>query len=280
MYQKQAMPILTLTSDIGLRDFMVGAIKGQILQINDSIQLVDINHDLIPFNYPQSAYVCKNAIKHFPSDSFHMILINLFDVKPNHMLFARHDDQYIGIADNGLLTMILGGMPDECRALKLDASKPRNALSCARVFAQAYTDILSGIPFSKIGEPISNINEKHSLRPLLGPNFIEGQIIFIDHFENVIVNITREEFESQRQGRHFRIVFKRNEVIERISETYADVSEGENLALFNAAGYLEISVNKGNAAGLFGLEGFSDSATHNPYQQNRLYYQTVRVIFS
>ncbi|MFZ9661963.1 MAG: SAM hydrolase/SAM-dependent halogenase family protein [Chitinophagaceae bacterium] len=274
------MPILTLTSDIGLRDFMVGAIKGQILLINDSLQLIDINHDLTPFNYPQAAYVCKNAIRHFPPESFHMILVNLFDVKPNHMIMAKHGDQYIGIADNGLLTMILGGLPQEWRALKMDASNPRNALTCVKVFTEAYSEILAGVPFQKIGESISNINEKHSLRPLLGPNFIEGQIIFIDHFENVIVNITREDFESQRQGRHFRIVFKRNEVIERISETYADVSEGENLALFNAAGYLEIAVNKGNAAGLFGLEGFSDNSTQNQFQQNRLYYQTVRVIFS
>ena len=66
----------------------------------------------------------------------------------------------------------------------------------------------------------------------------------------MVVNITREEFEEQRKGRSFKIVFKRDEVIEKISETYADVQEGEKLALFNSAGYLEIAINKGNAAGL------------------------------
>lgn len=104
---------------------------------------------------------------------------------------------------------------------------------------------------------------------------IEGQIIFIDSFENVIVNITREQFEEHRKGRPFTIVFKRDEVIDKISETYADVPEGEKLALFNSAGYLEIAINKGNAAGLFGLKGYSEKL-----RQAQLSYQTVRVYFS
>ncbi len=106
--------------------------------------------------------------------------------------------------------------------------------------------------------PDVNYVQKNHLRPLLDNNWIEGQIIFIDNFENVIVNITQEQFEEQRKGRKFRIVFKRDEVIDRISESYADVPEGEKLALFNSAGYLEIAINKGNAAGLFGLKGFSE----------------------
>ena len=102
----------------------------------------------------------------------------------------------------------------------------------------------------EIGDSSVSIEVKNPLRPLLGPKYIEGQIIFIDNFENVIINITREEFEEQRRGRSFKIVFKRDEIIDKISETYADVHESEKLALFNSANYLEIAVNKGNAAGL------------------------------
>ena len=97
---------------------------------------------------------------------------------------------------------------------------------------------------------ISAYIEKNPLRPAVGDDWIDGQIIFIDNFENVIVNITRHEFEELRKGRGFKINFKRDEVIDHISETYADVPEGEKLALFNSAGYLEIAINKGNAAGL------------------------------
>ena len=80
------------------------------------------------------------------------------------------------------------------------------------------------------------------------------------------------------KGRSFRIVFKRDETIDRISETYADVAEGEKLALFNSAGYLEIAIQKGNAAGLFGLQDFTEQS-QNQYLQSRLFYQTVRVYF-
>ena len=116
---------------------------------------------------------------------------------------------------------------------------------------------------------------------MLGNDWIEGQIIFIDNFENVIVNITKEEFEEQRKGRSFKVVFKRDEVIDKISDTYADVPEGEKLALFNSANYLEIAINKGNAAGLFGLQGFSEkqNQAQNQYLNNRLFYQTVKVYF-
>lgn len=272
------MPILTLTSDIGNKDFLVGAVKGQILQVNEGINIVDISHELAPFNYPHAAYVCRNAIRNFPENSFHVILMNLFHTRPEHLLVARHGNQYIGMADNGLLTMILEGTPDEVVAVPLDRTQNRNTLYCARVMAQAYTDLLSGVKLSKLGDGNYPIQVKNALKPLLGNNYIEGQIIFIDHFENVVVNITREEFEEQRKGRSFKIIFKRDEVIDKISETYADVAEGEKLALFNSAGYLEIGINKGNAAGLFGLQGYSEKG-QKQFMQARLYYQTVRIIF-
>ncbi|MBK5273308.1 MAG: SAM-dependent chlorinase/fluorinase, partial [Bacteroidia bacterium] len=92
--------------------------------------------------------------------------------------------------------------------------------------------------------------------------------------------ITHEQFEEQRKGRSFHIVFKREEKIEHISESYADVNEGEKLALFNSAGYLEIAINKGNAAGLFGLKGFSEKTKQvSNMMQNQLPYQTIRVYF-
>jgi len=139
---------------------------------------------------------------------------------------------------------------------------------------------VNGESIKNIGEPDVTYLEKHHLRPLLDNNWIEGQIIFIDNFENVIVNITHEQFEEQRKGRSFRIVFKRDEMIDRISESYADVNEGEKLALFNSAGYLEIAINKGNAAGLFGLKGFSEKARQvSNMMQNQLPYQTIRVYF-
>jgi len=274
------MPLITLTSDIGRQDFLTGAVKGQLLQVNSSFNIVDISHELSPFNYPQAAYVCRNAIKNFPPNTFHIVLVNLFDKRPDHLLFVQHNDQYIGCADNGLITMILEEVPEKIVALPFRPSEKKNTLYCAAVFAKAYQQILEGKTMDEVGDSSVSIETKNPLRPLLGPKYIEGQIIFIDNFENVIINITKEEFEEQRRGRSFKIVFKRDEIIEKISETYADVHESEKLALFNSANYLEIAVNKGNAAGLFGLEGYSEKVNmQTQYMQNRLLYQTVKIYF-
>lgn len=273
------MPLLTLTSDIGHQDFLVGAVKGQLLQANADFNIIDITHQLSPFNYPQAAYVCRNAIKNFPPGTFHLVMVNLFDEKPEHMLLAEHNGHFIGCADNGLLTMILEEVPQKVVALSLDKTQQKNTLYCTTVFAKAFNQLLEGKTIEAIGDSGVSIHVKNPLKPLLGNNWIEGQIIFIDNFENVIVNITKDEFEEQRKGRSFKIVFKRDEVIDRVSESYADVSEGEKLALFNSAGYLEIAINKGNAAGLLGLQGFSEKQQQNQYMNTRMFYQTVRVYF-
>lgn len=272
------MPLITLTSDIGQKDYLVGAIKGQLAQIDPAFNIMDISHELSPFNYPQAAYVCRNAIRHFPPHTFHVILVNLFEKKPEQLLLAFHKEQYLLCADNGLLNMIVEGRPEMVIGLPLERSAIKNTLYCIGVMGQAIHRLSQGAPLMSIGVPDVPFLEKNHLRPIFSDSWIEGQIIFIDHFENVIVNITRDEFEERRRGRSFRIVFKRDETIDKISETYADVVEGEKLALFNAAGYLEIAIQKGNAAGLFGLQGFSEQS-QNQYLQNRLFYQTVRVYF-
>lgn len=274
------MPLVTLTSDIGQQDYLVGAAKGRLLRINPEFQIVDISHSLSPFNYPQAAYVCRSAIRNFPEFTFHVVLVNLFESKPDQLLFAFHNNQYIVCADNGLLSMIVEEKPEMLIGVPMDKTAIKNTLYCVDVAAKAITQLINGEPITNIGVPDPEYIEKNPLRPLLGENWIEGQIIFIDNFENVIVNITQEQFEQQRKGRHFKIVFKRDEIIERISGSYADVPQGEKLVLFNSAGYMEIAINKGNAAGLFGLKGFMEKASNGiPSMQNRLFYQTVKVFF-
>lgn len=268
------MPLITLTSDIGSPDYLVGAVKAQLLQLNPGFRIVDISHSIPPFNYPQAAYVCRSAIRNFPEYSYHLVLVNLFEKKPEQLLLAFHNNQYLLCADNGLLSMILEETPEIVIGIPLEKQAVKNTIYLTSVMGRVVNQLVNGESIQKIGIPDVKYMEKRHLRPLLDNQGIEGQIIFIDSFENVIVNITREQFEAQRQGRNFRIVFTRGEFIDRISETYADVAEGEKVALFNSAGYLEIAINKGNAAGLFGLKGFSEKI-----REGQLSYQTVKVYF-
>jgi S-adenosyl-L-methionine hydrolase (adenosine-forming) len=274
------MPLVTLTSDIGNQDYLVGAVKAQLLKINSEFQIVDISHNIPPFNYPQAAYVCRSAFQHFPDYSYHIIMVNLFEKKPEQLLLAFHNNQYLLCADNGLLPMILNEKPEMVIGVALDKQAIKNTIYCTQMMGKVINQLVNGEPITDIGNAEPSFIEKNALKPLLGDNWIEGQIIFIDNFENVIINISRDEFERQRKGRSFKIVFKRDEVIDRISESYADVNEGEKLALFNSAGYLELAINKGNAAGLFGLKGYSEKNQQaSAIMQSRLFYQTVKVFF-
>lgn len=101
------MALLTLTSDIGEQDYLAGAVKAVLLRQDSTFQLLDITHQLSPNNDPQAAYIIRNATKQFPQGTFHIVLVNLFQYKPEHLLMVRHNDQYFCMADNGLITMIL-----------------------------------------------------------------------------------------------------------------------------------------------------------------------------
>ncbi len=101
------LPLITLTSDIGSPDYLVGAVKAQLLQLNPDFSIVDISHNIPPFNYPQAAYVCRSAIKNFPPYSYHLILVSLFEKKPEQIILAFHNNQLLLCADIVLLTMIL-----------------------------------------------------------------------------------------------------------------------------------------------------------------------------
>jgi S-adenosylmethionine hydrolase len=139
----------------------------------------------------------------------------------------------------------------------------------------------NGAAMHSIGDAVSNIEEKYPFRSTVGPDWIDSQIIFIDQFENVVINLTRKEFEEHRKGRKFRIVLPaRNDGgIVNISENYASVEQGERLAWFNSAGYLELAINKGNLAGLFGLKRFSGGITLNSLPSNKLMYERVKIFF-
>ena len=185
------MPLLTLTSDIGSPDYLVGVIKAQLLQVNPDFQIVDISHNIPPFNLPQAAYVCRSAIRNSPDFTYHLILVNLFEKKPEQLLLAFHNNQYLLCADNGLLTMILEDRPELVIGIPLEKDTIRNTIYLTSVMGKVINQLVNGEPIQRIGQPDVTYLEKRHLRPALDENFIEGQIVFIDNLENVIVNITR-----------------------------------------------------------------------------------------
>lgn len=270
------MHAITFSSDIGLNDYLVGAIKGQLVTAVPSCNIVDISHQLSPSNYQQAAYVCSNAFKYFPANTFHIIIINFFEKAPEHLLLAEYNGQYIFCADNGILTMITGEKPGKIYAISTKLKGKCSLLDCTHIIAQSIKKMLKGEGLENI-TAITDIEEKYPMRSAIGQDWIDSQIIYIDNFENIVLNLTRSEFEEIKGDRNFKIALMRNsEFITKISDHYAGVHPGENLAFFNAADYLELAINKGNMAGLFGLQSYNEI---NSNMQNRLLYQTVRITF-
>ena len=107
-------------------------------------------------------------------------------------------------------------------------------------------------------------------QPKIENNVVECQVIHIDRFENVVINITREQFYEVAKERPFQIQFMRNETINEISTHYHNVKEGDKLCRFNSAGYLEIAINRGKAASLFGLK---------LHREQHLMYNTIKIFF-
>lgn len=269
------MPLLTLTSDFGISDPMVGAVKGEIFKVNEGYQLIDLTHEIAPFNYMQAAYQCKTIFRNFPKESFHLILVNLYDASLDHLLFIKHQDQYIGLPDNGLITIILDGMPSQYVKLPIAKKSNLNIGLMVQTWMEAFSQISSGKQIEQVGEPLEGLVQRTLMKAYVSSQYIEGQVLMIDRFNNILVNITIHEFEEARKGRKFKIVLLRDAFIEEISNTYSDVPEGEKLARFNEAGYLEIAINKGFAAPLFGLGEYGQTSS----QQKRQYYQTIKIFF-
>lgn len=270
------MPVITFSSDIGLNDYLVGAIKGQLISAVPACTIADISHQLSPYDYQQAAYVCGNAFTYFPASTFHIIVVNFFEKPPTHLLLAEHNKQYIICPDNGMLTMITKQKPEKIYAVDTSLNGKASLLDCTKIIAETIQKMLAGEGLANV-TAVTEIDEKYPMRSAIGTDWIDSQIIYIDNFENVVLNLTKEEFEEIRRNRRFKIVLMRNsEFITRISDHYAAVQPGENLAFFNAAGYLEIAINKGNVAGLFGLQRYAANTSN---MQNRLLYQSVRITF-
>ena len=272
------MSIVTLSTDIGQQDYIVGAIKGQLLSENKNIIIADICHYLSQSNFPEAAYICGNAFTHFPQKTIHIVILNFFEKKSDNILIAEYNNQFIICADNGILTMLTDNKP--VKVYKLPYKFSDTFLTTTKLIATAVCELSNGKPIEEIATIFEKYVIKNPLKPMVSDAWIKGQIIFIDNFENVVINITQPIFEEHRKGRKFSIVLKRNEEIEGLSSNYLNVPEGEKIAWFNSAGYLELAINKGNMAGLFGLQGFNEiNYKEGKSMQNKLFYSNATIFF-
>jgi len=245
------MQIVTLTTDFGIKDYYAAYLKGRILSATNQVTIIDITHQIDAYNIVQAAYMLRNAYPAFPKGTIHLLSVNNFyDANPR-FLIVEHRGHYFVASDNGIFSLLFEGLPDAMYELNIDSELTVHKLN--ELFAGAVSHIAQGKPIAEIGKLTSNRMERISIQPIIGKNYIRGTVNHIDAFGNVILNIDRSLFGRIGQGRAFELYFKRFDPICALSDKYSDQSEGEILCLFNSSGLLEIAVNSGQAASLFGL---------------------------
>lgn len=248
------MSIVTLTTDWKSGDFYPGIIKGQILNHCPEARIVDISHQIAPFDIAQAAFVVKHSFRYYPPGTVHIIGVKSeSDEDTQGYIVVKACEQFFIGADNGIFSLIFDDMTEvEINNIEPD-DNVRNHTTFPEfdLFTSAAVHIIKNGETSGLGKPVQQINTLTMLRPITDEKTIRGNVVYIDSFENVITNISAQLFNEIRRNRKFEIYLKGPyNKIKKINTQYNQTPPGELLAIFNSLGLLEIAIYNGNAAGL------------------------------
>ena len=255
------MPIITLTTDFGTTDGKVACIKGCILSMQPDVSIVDISHDIEPYNLTQTGYIVKNAYSHFPKGSIHIISVDSFHHKDRKFLVCKADGHYFIMADNGLPSLIFYDIkPESTYEITLNNRFDDVVnFTSTDIFVPVAVHLYKGGIPEIIGREIQQIKEITYPKPHFNENekILIGEVVYIDHFGNAVSNISKEIFEQYFLAfKDFDVKF-RGFSTKKIVEKYTDIIpdwekessfHGKELALFNEADLLEIAIYKGSKA--------------------------------
>ena len=272
------MPIVTLTTDFGYKDYSVSVIKGALIQQISDVTIIDISHEISPYNPSETAYILKNAFRSFPSGSIHIIGVESEWTPENSHLVMEFEEHYFISSDNGVLSLI----KEDFIATKIVEinihKKIISAFPVLDVFINVAAHIARKGKLEVIGKSITMIKELTNIKPVVNKdkNQILGSVIYIDNYGNLITSIKETLFDEIGKSRNFTI-FARSVKFKKIYKSYSQAinfnlpkekreEDGKKIALFNTAGHLELAVYKSNpltiggAGSLFGL-GYRDPVT-------------------
>ncbi|HOX27642.1 MAG TPA: SAM-dependent chlorinase/fluorinase [bacterium] len=243
--------IITLLTDFGSLDCYTGCIKGVILSINPSARIVDVSHDIQPFNLTSASYLITTYYKLFPSGTVHVAVVDPGVGGVRDPIAVSFEGYVFILPDNGLLTMTLEGRRDDFKARRIEnpsvmREKISHTFHGRDIFAPAAAHVSLGVPFENLGPETFRIETIENLHVSTTPNSITGAIVHIDRFGNYITNIKEKQLErfdpatlSVRLGRF---------TLLGLNRTFSDKDPGELLAYIGSGGRLEIAVSKGSAA--------------------------------
>lgn len=249
-------PILTLTTDFGLNDHYVGAMKAVILGISPDVRLVDISHEIPPQDIMAAAWVMRNAAMYFPPKTVHLVVVDPGVGTDRDPVIIEMEDQFFVGPDNGIFSLIADAF--EYSATKLTnpeywEKRTSGTFHGRDIFAPVAAHLTKGIPVSNFGEKITEIVTYRWAIPIADKDGIQGWIVHIDRFGNLISNIPKSMLVSILGNRNFKI-YVGNTILDEILPTFGAVHDGEPVAYIGSSDVLEIAINKGNAEEMLGVQ--------------------------
>ena len=265
------MAIITLTTDYGNRDYSVSSLKAKLISNIDNVRIVDISHDISPFNLSEAGYVLEGAFRDFPKGTIHILSVDSELTPENRHIAIMYEGCFFIGADNGVFSLIFRDKkPDQIVEINIH-SNYNNNISADELFVKVASHIKRSGPLNVVGTEIEKIKEITNLRPVINKeiNQILGSVIYIDNYGNVVTNITEKLFKEISKTRPF-IINARNVKFSKIYKNYSDAidfslekkdreEDGKKIAIFNNLGYLQLCIYRsnpqtvGSASTLFGL---------------------------
>ena len=266
------MAIVTLTTDFGHKDHSVSVIKAALIHQISDLTIIDISHQISPYNPSETAYILKNAFRAFPKGSIHIVGVESEWTPENIHIAIEFEGHFFIGADNGILSMVLENLK-ATKIVEINIHKSIvTSFPVLDVFVSVAGHIARNGALEVIGKPIVKIKELTNINPVVNRegNQILGSVIYIDNYGNLVTNIKKTYFEEIRKTRNF-IIFARTVKFKNIYKGYSEAidfslprnkrdEDGKKLALFNSANHLELAVYKSNpqtvggASSLFGLD--------------------------
>ena len=265
------MNFITLTTDFGYKDFSIAITKANIYNSIKDVIIVDVSHQISPFNNTEAAYILKNSYKSFPQGSIHIIGVESELTPENSHLVMSFDNHFFIGANNGIFSLITESLkPDKIVEINIH-NNIISTFPMIDVFVKVAKHIVSNGSLDVIGKEINEIKQLTEIKPVINQkkDQILGSVIYIDNYGNVITNITKKIFNEIGKSRPFTIEARRIK-FKKIYSSYSQAidysikrkkreEDGKKLALFNSAEHLELAIYKsnpetvGSANSLFGL---------------------------
>src|SRR5438105_4904397 len=250
-------PIITLTTDYGTNDHLVGTLKGVILKINPDVTIVDITHDVAPYDLLDGALAIGSSYSYFPPRTIHVVVVDPGVGTDRRPLLVSGETQYFVAPDNGVLSLVY---EREQTVLVRHANVEHyylqpvsNTFHGRDVFAPIAAWLSKGSQASAMGEEIADYKKFSMPRPKSADGMAKGVVLRTDSFGNIVTNFRAEDLPAAAVESGAVNITLGAHSINKLVDTFAKGNPGEPFAYIGSNGFLEIGVNRGNAAKSLGI---------------------------